>query len=388
MMTLEDTRRHIRTKLMKKRTASRHRQNVAQGRTGAPVVGEDGKTRRVRRVAGRKNAVVASHADQEAAGFAGAVIACMEAVISHKDLPDMKLSPLVGESDGREGWARPSKEVRRCLDVAGFKPIPLAIAAWDFAKTLRYDAPHGNMNALLKLRRKQERAALKMRVFMTKLNEEKQEARESHLDAYRRLRNEGKSALDGVKRDIIRWRQLEETFVKNTLIELGLPLRKNEKVPAIHALLQHINTRSFLKGTAKAKTMTKDNLTEDGVDLNRWAVGTYTMRRKKAATGDIMNPPPRHLLDLTPRMLCHWRKQPQYDAAKSFVGFLVERVKRNAPPRPPATKASRELADEQTTNIADEIAEGFANCGQCESWDGRRCFRDNAREDGARNGGR
>jgi hypothetical protein len=324
---------------MNKRTASRHRPNVAQGnpwRTGAPAVGEDGKTRLV---AGRKNAVVASHADQEAAGFAGAVIACMEAVISHKDIPDMKLSPLVGENDGLEGWARPSKEVRRCLDGAGFKPILLAIAAWDFAKTLRYDAPHGNMGVMSKL-----------------------------------------------------------MVMQSPSKKLGLLLRgKPKRHPAIDSLIRRgastseVLTVLFSLIEQGAIQQAQSRLTKDGMQLHRWAKGLYGTNQKPRLarrTGNFINPPPRHLLDLTRRMLCHWRKHPQYDAAKSFVGFLVERVKRNAPPRPPATKASRELADEQTTNIADEIAEGFANYGQCESWDGRRCFRDNAREDGARNGGR
>jgi hypothetical protein len=312
----------MRTKLMNKRTASRHRQNVAQGkpwRAGAPVVGEDGITRLV---AGRRNAVVASHADQEVAGFAGAVFACIEAVISGKKIPDMKVSPLVGEADGHEGWARPSEEVRSCLDGAGFQPVPLAIAVWDFAETLRYEVPHGNMGVMSKLRVMQSPSKRLGLLLSGKP--------ETH-PAIDRLIRKGASTSEVLK-------------VVFSLIEQGV--------------IQPAQTR----------------LTKDGMQLHKWARGLYDPNQEPRLAkrmGNFINPPPRHLLDLTTRMLCHWRKHPQYNAAKLFVASLVERLKKKHPSRPPATTASSEHAKRQISDLGGEIAAEFAHFEQGDFWGGR-----------------
>ena len=292
---------------MSERTKRRHRQfrrlgkevreagQVVTDRKGKPVRSRNGSQRVV---AGRRNAVRASLADQEAKGFAGAVLAAIEAANSGKEPPDLKTYPLAEQSDGNEGWAQPSEQVRKCIEGAAFSPILLAVAVWDTV-VMRYETPHGNMSAMSKLKVMQS-PSRRQRLLLC-----------------------------------------EKPKTHPSIEEL---IRKGASVSQVQKAL-------FLLIDQGEIPPAEWSLSKDGSQLHKWAKELYAPDPPRHFR---RTPPPRHLLNLDKRMLCYWRKHRDYPNAREYVSELCKRI---APKR---KKSDRTLSRVPKDEFNESVWEMFA----------------------------
>jgi hypothetical protein len=256
-------------------------------------------------VAGRRNAERANRADQEAKGFAGAVLAGIEAANLGKEPPDLRIYPLAEQSDGNEGWTQPSDQARKCIEDAAFSPILLAVAVWDTV-VMRYETPHGNMRVMAQLKVMQSPSKRQKLLLCEKPK--------THPTIARLI-----------------WKRASVREVQKALLSL---IDRGEIPPA------------------------EWSLSKDGLQLHKWAKELYAPGQPRHFR---RTPPPRHLLNLDKRMLCYWRKHRDYPNALQYVSELCERI---APKRKNSDRTSVQAPE---NDFNESVWEMFAEHARGES---------------------